>query len=148
MNNNIPSNRPQWDRYFLDMAQLVSTRSPDPNTKHGCVLVDKDFRVLSTGYNGPVQGIPHQIIDWERPNKYAWMIHAEDNAVAFSKCDLKGCSAYITGEPCVECLRRLLQVGINRIIYGDKNSACISDYTRKVVEQLIEYTKIYYKKIV
>ncbi|MHC4992639.1 MAG: hypothetical protein ACYTGC_16840 [Planctomycetota bacterium] len=41
--------RPTWDQYFLALAEQVSTRSPDPNTKHGCVLVAPDRRVISTG---------------------------------------------------------------------------------------------------
>ena len=59
-----------WEPYFLNIAEAVSKKSPDPNTKHGCVIVDAQNRVISTGYNGPVQGIPHDIIDWTRPNKY------------------------------------------------------------------------------
>ncbi|MFN7337838.1 MAG: cell division protein DedD, partial [bacterium] len=46
--------RPSWDEYFLSIAEMVSRRSPDPNTKHGCVIVDSGKRILSTGYNGPV----------------------------------------------------------------------------------------------
>ena len=62
-----------------------------------------------------------------RPEKYDWFIHAEDNAVAFARCDLRGATAYVTGPPCAACFRRLLQVGVERIIYGERQSACISD---------------------
>ena len=44
--------RPSWDEYFLTLAEQVSTRSPDPNTRHGCVLVSADNRVVSTGSSG------------------------------------------------------------------------------------------------
>lgn len=108
------------------MARQVSTRSPDPSTRHGCVLVSADKRVISTGYNGPVAGLPNDIVPGERPAKYNWYIHAEDNAVAFARCDLRGCSAYVTGRPCAACFRRLLQVGVRRIVYGGLESACIS----------------------
>ena len=119
--------RPTWDEYFLAMAEQVSTRSPDPNTKHGCVLVDAGKRVLSTGYNGPVAGLPHELVPTERPDKYDWYIHAEDNAVIFARCDLRGATAYITGTPCAPCFRRLVQVGIKRIVHGGRQSACLSD---------------------
>ncbi len=125
-NQPTPDNRPDWDQYFLDLAEQVSRRSPDPNTKHGCVLVDSGRRVLSTGYNGPLSGLPHEMIQFERPNKYDWFIHAEDNAVAFARCDLRGTTAYITGTPCVACFRRLLQVGVRRIVHGDRQSACLN----------------------
>jgi len=119
--------RPSWDEYFLTLTEQISQRSPDPNTKHGCILVDSDKRVLSTGYNGPVSGLPHDLINFERPAKYDWFIHAEDNAVSFARCDLSGGTAYVTGTPCAACFRRLLQVGIRRIVHGSRQSACLTD---------------------
>jgi len=115
-----PRARPSWDRYFLDLAELVSTRSPDPNTQHGCVLVDTNNRIISTGYNGPVAGLPHDMVPVTRPEKYDWYMHAEDNAVCFARTDLRGCTAYVTGMPCAACFRRLLQVGITRIVHAGK----------------------------
>jgi dCMP deaminase len=120
------NDRPAWDDYFLDLAEMVSRRSPDPHTKHGCVLVDCDRRVISTGYNGPVSGLPHDLVDLERPGKYLWFIHAEDNAVAFARCDLRGATAYVTGTPCAACFRRLLQVGVRRIVQGTRQAASLS----------------------
>lgn len=131
-----------WDSYFMSIAELVSSRSSDPNTKHGCVLVDKNNRVLSTGYNGPVRGYPNDKVDYSRPNKYQWMIHAEDNAVLFAKCDLEGATAYITGHPCTPCFRRLVQAGVKRIVYGTRMSACLTDYEFKVCKQISDELKI------
>lgn len=118
--------RPSWDRYFLDLAEQVSRRSPDPHTRHGCVLVDTDNRLISTGYNGPVAGLPHDVVAMDRPAKYDWFIHAEDNAVAFARCDLRGATAYVTGQACAPCFRRLLQVGVRRIVFGPRQSACLT----------------------
>ncbi len=128
--------RPGWDRYFLDLAEQVSRRSPDPSTKHGCVLVDADKRVISTGYNGPVAGLPNELVPLTRPEKYDWFMHAEDNAVCFARCDLRGATAYVTGEPCAACFRRLLQVGIRRIVYGDRVARCINDTERQAISQM------------
>lgn len=121
------SDRPSWDAYFLDIAEQVSRRSPDPNTKHGCVLVDADQRVVSTGYNGPVSGLPNDMVPMTRPQKYDWFVHAEDNAVAFARCDLRGATAYVTGTPCAPCFRRLLQVGVRRIVQGGRVAACLTE---------------------
>lgn len=125
--------RPNWDDYFLALAEQVSTRSPDPDTRHGCVLVDADRRVISTGYNGPVSGLPNELVPLTRPEKYDWFIHAEDNAVAFARCDLRGSTAYVTGPPCAACFRRLLQVGVVRIVHASRPSMCITDAEREVV---------------
>lgn len=122
-----PAPRPSWDEYFLAIAEQVSRRSPDPNTKHGCVLVDTSKRIVSTGYNGPVSGLPHDLVPTQRPDKYDWYVHAEDNAVAFARCDLRGTTAYVTGTPCAACFRRLLQVGVRRIVHGDRSSACLNE---------------------
>jgi len=133
-----PDDRPSWDQYFLGVAEQVSLRSPDPHTKHGCVLVDSGRRVLSTGYNGPVSGLPHELIRFERPDKYDWFIHAEDNAVAFARCDLRGSTAYITGAPCVACFRRLLQVGVQRIVQGSRDSACICEREHEACQTMAD----------
>jgi len=130
--------RPSWERYFLDLAEQVSRRSPDPNTKHGCVLVDRDQRVISTGYNGPVSGLPNELVPLTRPEKYSWFLHAEDNAVAFARCDLRGATAYVTGPPCAPCFRRLLQVGIRRIVHAGRQSACIDEYEHTACKQMAE----------
>ncbi len=125
-----------WDNYFMNIAECVSQRSPDPSTKHGCVIVDQNNRVLSTGYNGPVKGFPNSKVDFTRPNKYVWMIHAEDNAVLFARCDLSGATAYITGHPCAQCFRRLVQAGVKRIVYGPKMSACLDEYEISVCDKI------------
>ncbi len=46
-----------WDQYFIKMAQLISTKSKDPSTKVGCVIVGPDNEVRSTGYNGFPRGV-------------------------------------------------------------------------------------------
>jgi len=132
----MTAQRPTWDEYFMAIAELVSRRSPDVHTKHGCVLVDSDHRVISTGYNGPVTGLPNDMVPLTRPEKYDWFIHAEDNAVAFARCALKGATAYVTGPPCAACFRRLLQVGVTRIVYGERQSACIKDAEWQACKQM------------
>ena len=129
-------NRPSWDEYFMAIAEQVSRRSPDPHTKHGCILVGRDHRLISSGYNGPVAGLPNKMVPLIRPDKYNWFIHAEDNAVAFARCDLRDATAYVTGPPCAACFRRLLQVGVTRIVYGDRQSACTTDVEWDACEQM------------
>ncbi len=142
MPNDSASPRPSWDEYFLVLAEQVSKRSPDPSTKHGCVLVDQDRRVISTGYNGPISGLPNDMVPLTRPEKYDWFIHAEDNAVAFARCDLRGATAYVTGQPCAACFRRLLQVGVRRIVYASRQSACISTAETEAIKKMAGALKV------
>ena len=131
-----------WDTYFYDISKVVASRSPDPSTKHGCVIVDHNNRILSTGYNGPVKGFPNHLVPMTRPEKYKWMIHAEDNALAFARTDLSGCKAYITGHPCCECFRRLAQAGVTTIVYGMQQSKCILPEDYKVIDTIRKHLGI------
>lgn len=128
--------RPNWDEYFMCMAKHVSYRSPDPDTKHGCVIVDSENRIVSTGYNGPVRGLPDSTFPWTRPEKYKWVIHAEDNAVLWARRDLKGCAAYVTGMPCTACMRRFIQAGITKVIYGNQQSTMVDKEEENTSKQM------------
>lgn len=46
-----------WDSYFIEMAMHIATKSKDPSTKVGCVIVGPDNEVRSTGYNGFPRGV-------------------------------------------------------------------------------------------
>lgn len=109
------------DLHYLRMAKLIALdRSKDPSTKVGAVLVHKDGRRMSGGYNGMVAGMVEDDQVWnDRPIKYANVIHAEVNAVLncpFSN-DLEGATLYCTMHPCSQCLKLLVQAGIRRIVY-------------------------------
>ena len=80
--NNHPSeNRATWVDTFMEIAFVMSRRSPDAETHHGCVITSEDNYIRSTGYNGFPQGVFHLGLPNTRPEKYLWMFHAERNAV-------------------------------------------------------------------
>ncbi len=121
--------RPEWDDYFLSMAFIVARRSFDPSSKCGCVIVSRDKRVLSVGYNGPIRGSVDEEIPLTRPERYKFMIHGEENALlAYNGAyqDIQNSIAYVTGCPCHRCLRMMIQKGITRIVYG-KNDTKVVD---------------------
>lgn len=53
-----------WDAYFMQIAQLVATRSKHPRSQHGAVLVGRNHRVVAMGYNGTPSGFPDDQVDW------------------------------------------------------------------------------------
>jgi dCMP deaminase len=58
----------------------------------------------------------------ERPAKYLWTAHAEENAVALAArvgASLRDGSAYVTHHPCSRCARSLIQAGIKVVYIGD-----------------------------
>lgn len=50
--------RPNWDEYFMEIAELVKTRSTCLRRQVGAVIV-KDNRILTTGYNGVPPKVEH-----------------------------------------------------------------------------------------
>lgn len=110
-----------WDQLFLNMAFMIALKSKDPSTKTGCIIVDKNHRVRSMGFNG----FPSGVIDttperYERPIKYSWTEHCERNAI-FSAArigvSLDGCTSYQTGPSCHECARAHIQAGIKEVVW-------------------------------
>lgn len=138
-------NKINFDDYFLTVAYLCAQRSIDPSTKCGAVLVSKDRRILSTGYNGPIKGVNDDMIPLTRPDKYAHMIHAEENAIlaySGSTQDLDDSTIYITGAPCHKCLRMIIQKGIFNIVYANANVAVMQkdDVVKKYAQLMMDYS--------
>jgi dCMP deaminase len=113
--------RMTWDEMFLINALIWSAKSHDSQTKHGCIIA-KNNTILSTGYNGFIRDIDDSVLPTTRPEKYDFMIHAEHNAIlncARNGISTIGATAYITGEPCNNCLQYMWQAGITRVVYSD-----------------------------
>jgi dCMP deaminase len=121
---------PTWDEYYMSMVLLVATKSKDTSTKCGSILVDKDNRVLSIGYNAPYRGLPDDAFVIERPDKYHIMLHGEENALlnySGARSDMEGSTMYITGQPCTRCLRMMIQSGVKRLVYNTSRRLAILD---------------------
>lgn len=115
--------RTTWDEYFVEMARLVATRSKDPSTHIGAVIVGPDNEVLSTGYNNFPRGINDNVPERsERPEKYFWFEHAERNAIysaARNGVRLKDCRMFLScWIPCTDCMRAIIQSGIKEVVLG------------------------------
>lgn len=109
----------EWDKYFMKITETVASKSKDPSSKMGCVIVDQNKRVVSLGYNGMLQGADESKMTLsERPMKYYFAIHSEMNALIFAHQDLAGCTLYNRVATCENCLKYCLQAGIKRFVYG------------------------------
>ncbi len=120
--------RPSWDTYFLDIAELVSKRSTCQRRAVGAIIV-KDKRVLATGYNGAPSGVSHcsetgclreemAVPSGER-HELCRGIHAEQNAIiqaAHHGVPIAGSTLFCTNLPCSICAKMIINSGI-RIIY-------------------------------
>lgn len=124
--------RPTWDEYFMEIVELIKTRSTCMRRQVGAIIV-KDKRILATGYNGAPTGCKHceevgclraqlNIPSGQR-HELCRAIHAEQNAIvqaAFSGTSVEGGTVYVTCQPCVLCAKLCINAGIKRIVFkGD-----------------------------
>lgn len=120
-----------WINMFFEMCEVVSKKSKDPSTKVGCVITGSNNSVISTGFNGFPIGVEDSLIDlsndeinkskrYERPEKYSWTAHAEENAIAFAArngVSTNGATLYVNRMmPCTRCTRLIIQSGIKKIV--------------------------------
>jgi dCMP deaminase len=111
---------PNWDQYYLSICKVVATRSKDPNTQIGCVIIGPAREIRSTGYNSFPRGIrddvPERLV---RPAKYLWIEHAERNAIcnaARAGTATEECTIYVEIMPCMDCARAIVQAGIKSVV--------------------------------
>jgi dCMP deaminase len=111
---------PSWDILFLRQAYLIASKSKDPRTKFGAVLVSwKDKNILALGYNGFPRGFMDTEKRWKRPTKYSYVVHAEVNSVinaARNGNSTVGSVLYIQGLPCENCAKHVSQAGISEVV--------------------------------
>ena len=109
-----------WDEYFIGVALLSSMRSKDPSTRNGACIVDEDNKIVGTGYNGMPHYCDDDVFPWDRKNKYAYVVHAETNAILNCRNLPKRCRLYLYSDkgyyPCCECAKNIIQSNISEII--------------------------------
>ena len=108
-----------WDELFMRHVYLIASKSKDPRTQVGAVIL-KDKRVLSEGFNGHPVGVRDDLDRYSnREKKLKLVCHAEFNAVI--NCARHGISTlnttiYTSGFPCNECMKSIIQSGITEIV--------------------------------
>ena len=121
--------RPSWDEYFMEITEVVATRSTCVRRRVGAIIV-KDKRILATGYNGAPSGLSHcgesgcireklNIPSGER-HELCRGLHAEQNAIiqcAVHGINMQGATLYSTTQPCVLCSKMLINAGVTRIVF-------------------------------
>ncbi len=144
--------RPSWDEYFMKIASLVAERSTCRRHHVGVIIV-KNKRVLTTGYNGAASGIKDCIelgclrdesnIKSGERHEICRAIHAEQNAIiqaALHGVNIEDSTMYCTHTPCILCAKMLANVKIKRFVtYGD--------YPDKSAKDLLKEIKIEFVKI-
>jgi dCMP deaminase len=147
---------PNWHEYFMLEAISASLRSKDPSTQVGCVFVDENNHQIVMGYNGFVSGVDENKFTWEKSDnlkfsekKYAYVIHAEANAILHSNKDLKNSTLYVTLFPCNECAKMIATSKVKKIYFLEEKNrdSEINIASRKILDASgIKYKKISIRK--
>lgn len=118
----IPSDYtpPSWDVSFFRDVYEIASKSKDPRTKIGAVLVHwKEKLPIMKSYNGIAMGVKDLADRMVRPEKYFWMSHAERNTIFLSARKGKateGTTMFTQGLPCSECADGVIQAGICEVV--------------------------------
>lgn len=114
------------DDYFIQMAILVAKRGTCARRQVGAVLTNAVGHVIATGYNGVHRGarhcIDHRCPGAEYPSgeglHQCQAIHAEENALMQCHDILQIHSLYVTASPCLQCVRKLMNTSVKRIVFA------------------------------
>jgi len=139
--------RPSWDEYFLEVARLVSKRATCLRRRVGALLV-KDKKILATGYNGAPSGLGHCLdigclreklkIPSGQRHELCRGLHAEQNVIlqaALYGVSTRGSILYVTNQPCIICVKMLINAGIKEIVIS-------GDYPDKMAKDFLREAKI------
>lgn len=116
------------DEAGMELAAVWAQRGTCARRRVGCVLMDVEGHVLSSGYNGPASGQPH-CVDHPCPGAgrasgtgldECEALHAEWNAIARCPDIARIHACYVSSSPCVTCVKMLMNTGCRRIVFGER----------------------------
>lgn len=116
--------RPSKLSVLMNIAENMAELSHDEQTQVGAVLVkNTNGAMIASGYNGFVRGAPDDELPCTRPDKYTYILHAEENMLL--NCAMNGIAVdntfvICTMSPCVHCIRMLFNAGVTRVIVKNK----------------------------
>lgn len=102
----------------LELAHEAARRGEIPV---GAVVVNKEGEIIGEGYN--------RREELKSPIAHAEIVAIEQAARKLQSRRLKGCTLYVTLEPCPMCAGAVMNAGLKRLVYGafdEKNGACAS----------------------
>jgi len=148
------NDRPDWDDYFMEIAEVVGKRATCLRRRIGAVLV-KDKRILATGYNGAPSGLAHCRelgclreelgVPSGTRHEICRALHSEQNAIiqaALYGVPTRGATIYTTTQPCSLCAKMLINAGIIRVVYeGEYPDQFSLDLLGEANIELIRYVR-------
>ncbi len=126
--------RPGWDEYFMNIAEVVASRS-NCSRRHVAAVIVKEHRIISTGYNGTPRGVKNCFeggcprCNSETPTgknlEECLCSHGEENSIvqaAYHGISVKDGTLYTTYSPCLLCAKMIINAGIKEVVYKERYS--------------------------
>ena len=131
---------PSWDRLFMRLVYEYASKSKDPSSKIGAVVV-RDRRPILFGYNGFPEGVQDTCERLcNREIKYMLVEHAERNALDMATrlgISAMGGTLYTQVLPCSGCAKGIIQAKIKEVVlhtpadeYFQKRSSSSSNWKK------------------
>lgn len=124
------------DIEWLRQAFVEATRSPDPSTQNGAVLVPVRGYVAVARNAIPI-GVRSTPSRLERPTKYSYIEHAERSAIytaARHGTQTFGAKLYCPWFACTDCARAIICAGIREVIGHIRTRAATPErWTKSIV---------------
>jgi len=157
----MKDNRPNWDSYFMKLAETVALRSNCLRNTVG-VVIAKERRMIAAGYNGTPAGVKNcsdggcvrchsrskNILKANERKDLCICVHAEENAIlqsAYHGVSTKNAILYSTIAPCLQCAKSIINAGIKEVVY--KTSYTVEDEENDMGAELLKTAGIVARKI-
>lgn len=139
----------ELDIAFLDVADRLALLSKC-QSKKVCAIAVLDGRIVGTGLNGSIAGglnctdvFPDGVNAENRAAHREWSkineIHAEESLIADAasrgSSGLRGCTVYVSMQPCSKCSVYLTRIGATRVVYRNDYDFGDSEFSRNLFKQ-------------
>jgi len=131
--------RPSMQFIWMELAELLKSRSTCSRLKVGSVITSKDLsRVYSVGYNGGATGQKNECESLE-PGQCGHL-HSEINAMI--KCQVNDSEKvlFVTTFPCDMCAKALINSKFSKIYFKE-------NYRNSKAESILNKANIIYEKL-
>ena len=110
----------RWKEYFRQQLWLAQSMSKDANTKVGSLIIDTNSKVVvASGWNDLPRGVIHTSERNERPLKYLYTCHSEQNCLMNALRlgqRVNGLTMLCSLASCAQCSASIVNSGIGEVV--------------------------------
>lgn len=129
----------RWKEYFRQQLWIAQSMSKDANTQVGSLIIDTNSKVVvASGWNDLPRGVIHTSERNERPLKYLYTCHSEQNCLMNALRlgqRVNGLTMLCSLASCAQCGASIVNSGIGEVVtpVPDFNHiSCGEQYTHSV----------------